>query len=73
MNLVTLQSSVPQNVKQANAAFEALLDILQYQVDHAAALKLPQHYQEEAKTCFEGMAKQALALGKRLCSSTTAM
>lgn len=58
-----LQSSVPQNIRQANAAFEALLDILQHQITHATALHLPESYADEARLYFEGMAKQALSLG----------
>ncbi len=59
-----LQSSLPQNVKQVNAAFEVLLDILQHQMTGAAALQLTSQDTEELDLFFRGTANQALALGE---------
>ena len=61
-----LQSSLPQNVKQVNTAFEGLLDILQLQMKHRASLQLPPEYADETMHFFREMAKQALALGQDL-------
>lgn len=62
-----LQSSLPQNVKQANAAFEALLDILQLQMRRRADLQLPVSYVESARLSFREIAGQALSLGESSC------
>lgn len=61
-----VQSSLPQNVKQVNTAFEGLLDILQLQMKHRASLQLPPEYADETMQLFKGMARQALALGQYL-------
>ena len=51
-----LQSSLPQNVKQVNAAFEVLLDILQLQMTGAVALQLTGQDTEELDLFFRGTA-----------------
>ena len=63
MSSLLWQSSAPQNTKQAGAAFDAILDILQHQVKHAASLGLPASYSQQASVGFEAMAQQALSLG----------
>ncbi len=62
-----LQSSDPKLAKQASAAFEALLDILGIQMDHAACFGLQKTYAEQARCCIVEAALHALASGEN-CS-----
>ena len=63
--LVSLQSSDLKIAKQANLAFEALLDILKIQIDHAADFALPRSYAEKVMQCMTEVATFALGSGMR--------
>ena len=66
-----LQSSLPQNVKQVNTAFEALLDVLQFQINHGRAFELTDEHANETRLFFKDMARQALALGSAFLQEAT--
>lgn len=58
-----VQSANSKIWKQANTAFDSLLDNLRFQIDHAACLGLPEIYAEKAKRCVVDAAIHALASG----------
>lgn len=60
-----LQSSDLKIAKQANLTFEALLNVLKIQMDHAADLALPQLYAEEVMHLMAEIAKFALGSGMK--------
>lgn len=53
-------------LRQLQAAFEAFLDVLKWQMDNCSTLGLPQEQAEEAEGYLREVARNMLALGKSL-------
>lgn len=61
--LSRLQEPLQQTVKQVHCAFEALLDILEAQRDHATLLGLPEQEAAAISAFLEATAQDIVSIG----------